>query len=359
MPSGFPYRALAAWYRGASRRLPWRKDPSPYKVWVSEIMLQQTRVQNVIPYFERFLKRFPDVRTLALAGEQDVVRLWSGLGYYSRVRNLRRAAKIVLERHGGVLPRNRAELLALPGIGPYSAGAILSIAYGIPEPIMDGNVRRVLSRFFLVRPDRLLWRQAGRLVAGCGSPSEFNQSLMELGALVCAPKQPACGACPLRRACRARKRGLTESYPRRGRPQKTVRRSYVLALLRRESRLRPGSRLLLLRRSGRRKWLKGLWEFPMARVPKGPESGGSRDGLERWSERFGRDLGTAVRLDSFLGRVRHAITRHLLTVQVFSGTASGEPARGRAQAAWASPRELERYGGSSLSRKALALLPPI
>ena len=194
---------LLRWYRKNRRDLPWRRTADPYAVWVSEIMLQQTRVETVLPYYARFLERFPDASRLADATEDDVLASWSGLGYYRRARALHQGARVVMERHDGKLPRDPADLRRLPGVGRYTAGAIASVAFGLPEPILDGNVRRVLARIFAVDGVRLgpaaeereLWGLAASLVQG-SAPGDLNQALMELGALICTPRAPACPACP-------------------------------------------------------------------------------------------------------------------------------------------------------------------
>ena len=223
-PDDFPYSLIAAplleWYRANKRALPWRENPTPYRVWVSEIMLQQTRVEAARDYYLRFLRELPDVEALAECEEDRLLKLWEGLGYYSRVRNMQKAAKLVVEKYGGDFPREEKALKALPGIGEYTAGAILSIAYGLPVPAVDGNVFRVLSRLsenptdisepayrnYLAEKLRAAYPRDG---AGC---SDFTQSLMELGALVCTPRSPSCAKCPLNGLCRAAAHGTQTRY---------------------------------------------------------------------------------------------------------------------------------------------------
>jgi A/G-specific adenine glycosylase len=210
---------LAAWFRRSRRDLPWRGTRDPYAIWLSEVMLQQTRVAVAIPYYERFLARFPAVRDLAAAGEEEVLGLWAGLGYYSRGRNLLRAARTVVERHGGAFPRTLAELRALPGVGEYTAAAVGSIAFGIPAPVVDGNVVRLLARHGAIRgdpsrgaPRRAVHEAAARALAR-RAPGDHNQAMMELGATVCLPRAPRCGECPLGGSCRARALGDPEAFP--------------------------------------------------------------------------------------------------------------------------------------------------
>lgn len=211
---------LLIWYGRGQRVLPWRSDPAPYAVWVSEVMLQQTRVEAVLPYFERFMRALPTIRDLAEAPEQVLLKLWEGLGYYNRVRSLQKAAKIVMERYGGVLPGRAEDLILLPGIGEYSAGAIASIAFGQRQPAVDGNVLRVVSRYCGSRADitrgkvRSAWARRLMAVLPKERPGDFNQALMELGATICLPNgAPLCGACPIRSGCLALLRGETEKLP--------------------------------------------------------------------------------------------------------------------------------------------------
>jgi len=206
------------WYRKNHRDLPWRRTHDPYAVWISEVMLQQTRVETVVPYYERFLAAMPNVHVLAAAPLDRVLELWSGLGYYRRARLLHRGASELAERHGGQLPRDAKALASIAGIGRYTAGAIASIAHGLEEPIVDGNVARVLSRLYALvdhpkRTKRKLWLHAETLVRG-EDPGALNQALMELGATVCTPKNPSCGSCPVERQCEGRARGIEGTLPR-------------------------------------------------------------------------------------------------------------------------------------------------
>ncbi|MCL6516841.1 MAG: A/G-specific adenine glycosylase [Alicyclobacillus sp.] len=223
------------WYRDHHRRLPWRETRDPYRIWVSETMLQQTRVETVIPYYHAFLERFPDVAALAASDEEAVLKCWQGLGYYSRARNLHRAARLVVERHGGRIPDDPRAFLALPGVGAYTAGAVMSIAFHRPIPAVDGNVLRVVARLEnLCDPvdHPTVRRRIERLVEGWlqqAEPAVFTQALMELGAVVCTPRSPRCGACPVRSACRAHRAGTAEDLPKRA-PKRPRRQKVVLAL---------------------------------------------------------------------------------------------------------------------------------
>ncbi len=263
-------KKLALWFETHHRALPWRRTYDPYHVWLSEIMLQQTQVTTVIPYFERFTRHFPNVEALAQASEADVLKLWSGLGYYRRARSLHAAAKAVVV-NGGALPETLDGWLELPGIGRYTAGAISSIALEQAEPILDGNVERVLSRMRLLSREALgkdylpkLWALAERFVktaqSGGVSPRVFNQSLMEIGALVCTPKNPSCSQCPLSRDCLADREGRVTDFPEPKPRRETVRvQEHTLFL-------RDGSGRVLLRRRAAPEWRAGTWDLPMLSV---------------------------------------------------------------------------------------------
>lgn len=260
---------LLAWYHTQKRILPWRDHPDPYAVWVSEIMLQQTRVDTVIPYFQKWMKLFPTVKVLASASEQDVLNVWEGLGYYSRARNLHKAAKVVVEKFNGELPRNLDDLRSLPGIGRYTVGAIASMAFGMDEPTLDGNLRRVFARLFDVTEfadspagEKTLWALAAQYLPK-GRAGDYNQALMDLGATICLPKNPRCLLCPLTSLCEARKRG-TQSLRPLLKPKKAV-PAYVHAA----AVIVERGRVLLSQRPAQG-LLGGMWEFPNVRVDSDP-----------------------------------------------------------------------------------------
>jgi len=270
VPARLPIPKLLRWYRRHRRAMPWRptadRPANPYHVLVSEAMLQQTQVATVIPYFERFVAEFPTVEALAAAEEQKVLTLWQGLGYYRRARNLHAAAKTVVADHGARVPDDAATLLTLPGVGRYTAGAVASVAYDTPAPIVDGNVARVYARFYgltnaVDRPDTLktLWSLAEANVAATTSPRDFNQSVMELGALVCTPKSPGCLTCPLRDNCSALASGDVDRLPIKTPKKKPVAVTHrVLALYRSTRR---GDRYLFERRPADGLWSR-MWQLP-------------------------------------------------------------------------------------------------
>ena len=264
-------RALASWFKRRQRVLPWREDPSLYRVWISEIMLQQTQVAAVVPYFERFIRTFPTVESLAQASESEVLKLWEGLGYYARARNLKRAAELI--RHSG-FPNTREGWLALPGVGPYTAGAVLSISLNQPEAILDGNVERVLSRFACVSRHTgesqykvalwnfsRAWVKKGKRIGV--RPRILNQALMELGALVCTPKSPKCEVCPLVQTCGAYKSDAVEKFPEKKQPKKWIQiYEKLYAVYDREGRV-----ALKLRLKG--EWRAGLWDLVTEKPGRG------------------------------------------------------------------------------------------
>ncbi len=328
-------RRLEAWYRRHARDLPWRRDArDPYRVWVSEVMLQQTQVKTVIPYYERWMQHLPTVEALAAAPLEEVLGLWSGLGYYARCRNLHRAARRIVEVHAGRLPEDPGALEALPGIGRYTAGAIRSIAFQKPAPIVDGNVARVLLRLYGKEGDpgnaavsRWLWSRAERLVQRCGRPGDFNQALMELGATVCTPAAPACEVCPVAVHCAARRTGRCSEIPTPRRRPKRHARSGLVALATR------GEERWLARRKASG-LLGGLWEPPIVAAKEVAEA-------------------------TALGSVTHTFTHLELTLHVFglacpAGTEGPRPdPEIYEEARWV--RTPESLPLSRLARKILAL----
>lgn len=337
---------LLAWYAAQARDLPWRRSRDPYAIWVAEVMLQQTQVQAVIPYYERFLARFPTVQALAAASPDDVLKAWEGLGYYARARNLHTAARRIVTEHGGQVPADPAALARLPGIGRYTAGAILSIAFNQDTPVLDGNVRRVLCRVFRVAEDprqpaveRRLWELAAGLVPP-GRTGDYNQALMELGATVCAPHAPRCPVCPVAELCEARRRGEQESLPvrapRRALPHYNVTAGVIW---------HDGCVLLAQRRPGG--LLGGLWEFPGGKQEPGETL---EDCLRR---ELREELGIEVEVGPLLLTLAHAYTHFRITLHAFTCRhVSGQPqALGCAAWRWVAPDELASYAMAVTDRR--------
>jgi A/G-specific adenine glycosylase len=337
---------LLHWFSEHRRPMPWRDNPTPYRVWVSEIMLQQTQVATVIPYFERFLARFPSVESLAAADSQAVLKQWEGLGYYSRARNLHKAAGVIVNSCGGELPGSAKALLALPGVGEYASAAIASIAYGEALPSVDGNVLRVFARFWGIEDDVLLpaTRQAvrKRLMPHIrkSDPSDFNQAMMELGALVCRPRSPDCAVCPLALRCVARRRNLTEVLPVKARAGKVPHYTEAVAVIRRNGKL-------LVCRRHEKGLLGGLWEFPAGR----------REGREALAKALVRGVqqqtGLVIDSSGKRGCVKHAFSHFKVTLHVFDCTvaAGGAKACNHAEVRWVTPAGLQKLPLSTAQRR--------
>ncbi|TVP72384.1 MAG: A/G-specific adenine glycosylase [Gemmatimonadales bacterium] len=327
-------RALLAFFDEERRSLPWRGSEDPYPIWVSEVMSQQTRMGTVVPYYRAWMAQFPDVESLAEASEEEVLRAWQGLGYYSRARNLHRAARLVVREHGGELPRTVEGLRGLPGVGPYTAGAVASIALGEPVPAVDGNVRRVLARL-LDDPDptpRELERRAAELVDP-ERPGDFNQGLMELGSRVCTPRSPDCGVCPVSVHCLALARGTREERPRPRKRKAVPHLVEAVAVLRRRE-----DGAILLRRRPPEGLLGGMWECPGIEVardaPKDPSARRIRDGVEevlRGLEKLGvAGVGTeGAGLGELLPAVDHVFSHRKVT---YRGILLDVPGVGRGKA---------------------------
>lgn len=335
-------RAIVRWFKQHGRPLPWRESRDPYAIWISEVMLQQTQVRTVIPYWERWMKLFPRVEDLAGAEEEMVLKAWEGLGYYRRARHLQAAARIVTEKFQGVLPENFEAILDLPGVGRYTAGAICSIAFGQAVPVVDGNVERVLSRLFLISGRAELWRMATRLVESV--PREagaFNQGIMELGATLCSPRAPKCPACPVRRLCAARADGRVAEFPKASPKPAPRNRRYVAVIL------RDGPAVLVRKRD--RDGVNGaLWEFPNFEVRP------SR-GVNRQLALF-LDQPDSLRSLRRFATLRHTITRNRIQLDVYAGSASGSQLADRLGSRWIAIAELENLPFSSAHARLRRLL---
>ncbi|MBI3878148.1 MAG: A/G-specific adenine glycosylase [Verrucomicrobia bacterium] len=346
--------SLLRWFKKNARDLPWRRTRDPYAIWISEIMLQQTQVKTVIPYWERWMRELPDATALAAAPEQRVLKLWEGLGYYTRARNLQKAARSIVEQFNGEFPRDFDAVLALPGVGRYTAGAIYSIAFNQPAPILDGNVIRVLTRLHAIHQNprekqvnERLWQLAASLVATAaaipnsefripnsitGNCSALNQSLMELGATVCTPRSPKCGECPVRPHCDALAQNLVEQLPNIGaRTVATQRRFAALVATH-------GDRVLVRQRPGDVVNAR-LWEFPNVELTNGDTV--APNSFAQFTPRLSP-------LASFC-TIRHTITRYRITVEAFR--ADAESARAADGCVWIPRSELEHLPFTSAHAK--------
>ncbi len=337
---------LLAWFDRAQRDLPWRHNRDPYRIWVSEVMLQQTQVATVIPYFERFLQTFPTLNDLAAAEEQAVLRAWEGLGYYRRARALHRAARQLVAEHAGQFPREPALLETLPGMGLYTRNAVLSQAFDLRLPILEANSQRVLIRFFGQADDprrgparRWLWQAAEDLLPAQRSGA-FNQALMELGALICTPHAPQCAACPLAARCVARREGLQEQIPARSPAPAVVEVQEAALVVKRKEQV------LLVQRPEGGRW-EGMWEFPHGPLQEG-------ENQEQAADRLLQELtGLRARRGPELLTIRHGVTRFQITMVCFEATYRAGRFRSSfyRQGIWIMPAELTAYPISSPQRR--------
>ncbi len=345
-----PDGRLLDWYEREAADLPWRRTSDPWAIWLAEIMLQQTQVRTVIPYYERFLRRFPDIASLAAADLDEVLKLWEGLGYYSRARNLQRAARQVMREHDGCLPRSAAGLQKLPGIGRYSAGAIASIAFGEAAPVLDGNVMRVFARLTDLDEDitrsatqRRLWALAQDWLHPT-RPGAWNQALMELGRRVCRPRQPDCPRCPLQASCLAQARGTQAQRPRRRPRPDRPHHDLVVALL------RNARGEVLIQRRPEEGLLGGLWTFPGGRVMAEDAS------LEAALQRCLREtLALEVRPGATLAPVQHGFTHFRITLHAREcALVRGPELSQTSETAWVRPEELGSYSFGGAERALIA-----
>jgi len=344
-------RHLGRWYDANRRELPWRRTSDPYAIWVSEVMLQQTQVKTAIPYYHRFLSRFPDVVRLAKADEQSVLKAWEGLGYYSRARNMHKASRLIVDQLSGQLPVDWSGMRQLPGVGDYIAAAVLSIAHGEPFAVVDGNVKRVLARLFRVEvpvnrvADHAVYQSRADQLLDTADPGRHNQALMELGAVVCTPKQPDCSQCPIGRFCGAMQAGEVYLYPLRVASRRIPKKKHVSGIVMKNGRL-------LLTRRPVHGLLAGLWEFP----------GGLADGNEALPstcvESIAETTGLKVAVDRKLVTVHHTYTHFKLQMEVYlCRWLSGKVClKGPAAFRWVSMETLSQFPLHKAVHKALPAL---
>ncbi len=344
-------KPLLEWFKKNQRPLPWREHYRPYEVWISEIMLQQTQMETVLPYFRRWMSALPDVASLAGADEKKVLKLWEGLGYYSRARNLHESAKRIVQKHGGLFPSDYDTILSLKGIGRYTAGAISSIAFNQEKPIVDGNVLRVLSRVYAIKKPidveknkAVFWKLQESLIPR-GKAREFNQALMELGALVCGPQNPSCAICPIQKFCAAWKNENPEDYPVRKNRKKTVKVAASALVLQKN-----GKYLIRLRPLG--EIMGGLWEFPEWKLARN-----KKIGLQEMRRKTLKLARKEFRLETngakHLGFIKRNYTHHLETLEVFTMLVQR---LGAPQGLWVAKHDFKNYPFSSAHAKIAQLI---
>jgi len=344
---------LLKWYHLNQRTLPWRGHPDPYAVWVSEIMLQQTRVETVIPYFEKWMRLFPTITSLAHASEQSVLNAWEGLGYYSRARNLHKAAQIVAEQYQGEIPRDLDELRKLPGIGRYTLGAIASIAFDMNVPALDGNIKRVYARVFdIAEPvdspggDKLLWELAEKSLPKKDA-GDYNQALMDLGATICVPKNPRCLICPLMKLCKARENGTQNQRPVKL-PKKSVPHHIHVAGV-----IENKGKVLLARRPSKG-LLGGMWEFPNGRVDGQNPLEGLASALKTGYNLRLRETRSKIRKTKAIGLIHHGYSHFSVSVHVYPCDVVSVPRAENLR--WVSLKDLEMYPMGKIDRQIANLI---
>jgi A/G-specific adenine glycosylase len=350
-------KELLRWYQKEQRDLPWRRSRDPYHIWVSEIMLQQTRVDTVIPYFNRFVDRFPSLQELAGAPEDEVLKHWEGLGYYSRARNLQTAVREVVEKYGSQVPSSKKEVSGLKGVGPYTAGAILSIAYNQPEPAVDGNVMRVLSRYFCLEDDiarpstRISMEGLAQELIPAGEAADFNQALMELGAMVCTPKSPTCPECPVTDMCLGRQQGREKELPLKTKAKK-ARPVFRFAALVEGMGVNAGK--VLVRQRPDTGLLAKMWELPHIEVADAGEWELMSTGKSKLEEAALED-GVRLRVtEQVVGEAQHIFTHLVWNIRVLAATVTEEThAAERTSYAWVGPEQFESYVWPNVFRKLL------
>ena len=343
--------ALVDWYLTNQRDLPWRKASDPYPIWLSEVMLQQTQVATVLPYYHGFLKRFPNLQVLARANLQEVLKAWEGLGYYARARNLHKAAGVVINQCQGKIPRSWQDFRKLPGVGDYIAAAVLSIAFSKPYSVVDGNVKRVLSRLFVMKEPvnhasaKKIFQQAAADLLDTQNPGTFNQALMELGAIVCKPRNPLCHTCPVQTWCLAYQSGRISEFPRKLKKKATPQYPIAVGVVFKNNRV-------LITRRKPEGLLGGLWEFPGGKIKKNEKA------EVACIREIKEEVNLAVKVDLHLCMVKHAYTHFKIQMDVFccSYISGRVKLNGPVDHRWIRLNQLENYPLPKANHKFLSQL---
>jgi len=344
---------LLSWFHENQRDLPWRRDYSPYKIWIAEIMLQQTQVKTVVPYYRRWMKRFRNIEAVARASAEELLRHWEGLGYYARVKNIHETARILVNRYGGRFPQDHSEILGLPGIGPYTAGAIMSLAFNEGFPVVDGNVERIFSRLFNITTAikgtanrRFLWGTATELIP-TGRAREFNQALMELGALICVPRNPACEICPIVNHCESFKLDVVHARPVAGPGKKITPIEVSLGVLVRQEKV-------FIQKRPENGLMGGLWEFPGGKLKPGekPEEALVRE--------FCEELDLDVCCLDKIALIRHSYTSFRVALHAFfcrlTDPSQSPKLRAAVAARWVTTEQLDHLAFPAANRKLIKML---
>jgi len=342
----FIQKNLVSWFQKNQRKLPWRKKYDPYGVWISEIMLQQTQVKTALPYFERWMKELPSINSVARAPQDKILKLWEGLGYYSRARNLQKAAQLIIKKHNGRFPNRYADILALPGIGKYSAGAISSIAFNRNKPVVDGNVIRVMARLAnfsentrLPQNIKQFWGWAEKLIPS-GLAREFNQGLMELGALVCTPKKPNCSHCPVKKVCKGSQNGTAAQLPNRGEKTKNIPITVTLAVICKNGKI-------FIQKRPEKGLMGGLWEFPGGKTRK------NETGPNAIRREIKEELSVTIKNVKKIARIRHNYTKFNVDLHCYSADLDKGKIRLNfaTKGKWVTPKSLTKFAFPAADKK--------
>ena len=339
--------SILSWYKKEKRDLPFRGINDPYKIWLSEVMLQQTKVKTSIPYYQTWIQQYPTLKSVALADRERLLKIWEGLGYYSRCRNFHEATKIILERHNGLVPNNWEEFRSLPGVGEYTASAVLSIAFNKSFPVMDGNVKRVMSRVlgirhFTKRNLTIIKNSLDKMIPS-SCPGDFNQAMMELGAIVCAPKNPKCALCPISHYCKGFLLGSPESYPLLKKKKMIPHYTIVVGLIWRKNKF-------YIQKRGNKGMLAGLWEFPGGKVKNGESN------HEALLREIKEECGVKPKIIKKIGTIKHAYTHFSITFHGYHCIENGQLINAQKYCEWITPEDINNFTFPKANHKIFTIL---